>query len=134
MLPLVETPLRLGEVPGAEESGAIMPTYSYHDVARMLKVSEVTVKRWVKLGQIPSPVYFGSTARFLQEQMKEIAKGPSLRLTHERKPSPRAERASAAFHGKGKKKSSAGVVTPKSKKPSTKPKGARGNGLKRSKK
>lgn len=70
--------------------------FTYTDVAALCRVSEITVKRWVKAGRILQPTYIGSTARWTDEQMTELRKGPLAPGTYARATSPRAKVAKAA--------------------------------------
>lgn len=64
--------------------------YTYADVASLFRVSEVTVKRWVKHGRILSPNYIGATARWTEEQFDQLKAGPCASGTYVKQASPRA--------------------------------------------
>jgi predicted DNA-binding transcriptional regulator AlpA len=46
--------------------------YTYQDLGVMFAVSEKTVMRWVSTGRIPSPSYFGVSARFPHAEIERI--------------------------------------------------------------
>lgn len=65
--------------------------YTYQDIADAKSVKVNTVKTWVRLGMIPSPVYTGYTARFTQEQFESIMLGTAKKGTYTRAASPRED-------------------------------------------
>jgi hypothetical protein len=50
------------------------PNGYYVLLAQLLKVSVVTLYRWVKAGKVIQPTYFGCSARWTGEQIKQILK------------------------------------------------------------
>jgi len=75
-----------------EEAPAITPGadwYTYDDLAAFFRVKRNTVFAWVRQGRIPSPSYWGSTARFSRETFAAIASGIDAPGTHKLGNSPR---------------------------------------------
>jgi predicted DNA-binding transcriptional regulator AlpA len=66
-------------------------TYDYDDVCSFHRITRQTAYRWVKLGQIPSPVYQGTAARWTAEQWEIIKGGVRPTGTFPVAKSPRAD-------------------------------------------
>lgn len=91
LVPLVE----------ASPPEAAMTLYTYTEIAARLKVTVQTVEVWVKRGMIPSPLYFGTTARFTLDHLKQICAGVKPPQTY---PASDSLRATQARAGKTKKR------------------------------
>ena len=65
--------------------------WTYREVAALCRVTLQTVQEWVKRGRIPSPIYFGFTARFTADQVADIMCGAKPPGSYTPAPSARAE-------------------------------------------
>jgi hypothetical protein len=54
------------------EGELVVGVLTYADVASVFRVSEQTVMKWVKLGRIPPPIYYGASARFNSQQIRQV--------------------------------------------------------------
>lgn len=80
------------ELPGLEDTRPKLPQFwTYREVAAMCRVSLQTVQEWVRRGRIPSPNYYGSSARFTEDHVADIMCGRRPVGTYTVTPSPRAE-------------------------------------------
>ena len=97
-----------------DPDGGQSASLTYDEVAGLLKVTPQTVMEWVKRGQMESPLYLGSTARFRIASVQEVMhKGLQLPGTHTPALSPRA--------AVGKLGAAARALKTKRKKPAKKP-------------
>jgi hypothetical protein len=74
--------------------------FTYADVASICRVSEQTLRRWVRYGKVPSPIYVGSTARFTSHHVGIIHSGAKPPLTFPPNFSPRSKVAGKAYRKK----------------------------------
>jgi hypothetical protein len=91
-------------LPPPEETEMPLPaapkSYSYEDICRFHGITRQTAYRWVKSGQIPSPVYRGTVARWDETQWTLIMDGPQAVGTYEVAASPAATTKRLAIQAK----------------------------------